>query len=233
MQDSNTLIANGQNQAVNTLFDQYKKEMRYLKNFSEKTLKLYTEVFDRWMKYVAEMPTEKNLSQFVIGMREAGLNTTSCNINIRSFNAFLGWLKENGHCPQTFTNGKSFKLAKLPEEKKQLRVFSDEDIAKILSFKPNDRNDQRIYALICTLIDTGIRINEALNIELDRVDFDNLMITVTKGKGKKERIVPMSIELRKVLHRYVTNHRKTKFDSPFLFCTINGTTLSHRMILAL
>jgi integrase len=125
-------------------------------------------------------------------------------------------MKENGHCQQTFSNGKPFKLAILAEEKKQLRVFDDADIHRILSFKPTLMNEWRIYSLVCVLVDTGIRINEALNIELERVDFDNLMITVTKGKGKKDRIVPMSMELRKILHRYVTNHRKSKFDSRFL-----------------
>jgi integrase/recombinase XerD len=217
MRATDTLILNGQNQAVKTLFDQFTKELRYMRNLSELTIKSYQEAFNRWQIHVGEIPTEKNLSRFVIGMREAGLSITTCNIYIRSLNSFLTWLKENGHCPQTFTNGKPFKLAKLPEEKKQLRVFDDADIHKILSFKPNGRNEHRIYALICTLIDTGIRINEALNIELDRVDFDNLTITVTKGKGKKERIVPMSLDLRKILHRYVTNHRVSKFDSPFLF----------------
>ena len=66
------------------------------------------------------------------------------------------------------------------------------------------------------------------NLEIGRVDFDNLIITVTKGKGKKERIVPMSLDLRKILHRYVVNYRVSKLDSPLLFCTINGTPLSHR-----
>jgi len=213
---------------IEELFTQYKKEMLYLRNFSEWTLRLCQEVFNRWQKYVGEMPTEQNLSRFVIGMREAGLNTTTCNISIRGFNSFLTWLKNNGHCPQTFTNGKPFKLAKLPEEKKTLRVFDDADIHKILSFKPTAMNERRIYALVCTLIDTGIRINECLNLEIARVDFDNMMITVTKGKGRKERIVPMSLDLRKILHKYSSSHRVSKFDSPFLFYTSNGTTLSHR-----
>src|SRR6266508_6752155 len=229
LQDFQTnLVDSPEKEKINSLFEQYKKEMLYLRNFSEMTLRLYQEVFDRWLKYVGEMPTETNLSSFIIGMREAGLNTTTCNISIRSFNSFIGWLKENGHCSQTFSNGKPFKLAKLPEEKKTLRVFDDADIHKILSFKPALMNEWRIYSLVCVLVDNGIRINEALNLEVSRVDFDNLMITVTKGKGKKERIVPMSLDLRKILHRYVTNHRASKFDSPFLFCTLNGTHLTHR-----
>lgn len=228
MQAIDTLILNEQSQTVKTLFDQFTKELKYLRNLSERTIKSYQEAFDRWQTHVGEIPTEDNLSQFVIGMREAGLQPTSCNIYIRSINSFITWLKEKGDCPQTFSNGKPFKLAKLAEEKKTLRVFDDAEIHKILSFKAKGRNDHRIYALVCTLIDTGIRINECLNLEIARVDFDNLMITVTKGKGKKERIVPMSLDLRKILHRYVTNHRVSKFDSPFLFCTSTGTPLSNR-----
>lgn len=68
-----------------------------------------------------------------------------------------------------------------------------------------------------------------MNIEIGRVDFDNLTITITKGK--KDRVVPISLDLRKILHRYVTNYRQNKFDSPFLFCTSNGTTLSHRNVM--
>jgi site-specific recombinase XerD len=106
---------------INSLFDQYTKEMRYLRNFSEHTIKGCWRVFTRWLKYVGEMPTEKNLPQFVISMREAGLNTTTCNISITAINSFLTWLKDNGHCPQTFTNGKPFKLARRKEDLESLR----------------------------------------------------------------------------------------------------------------
>jgi len=74
---------------LTSLWERYKKEMRYLRNFEERTLRGYQEVFNRWIKYVGQMPTEQNLSQFVIGMREAGLNTTTYNISIRSFNSFI------------------------------------------------------------------------------------------------------------------------------------------------
>ena len=60
---------------VKRLFEQYEKELRYLRNFSEHTLKGCWRAFNRWLKYVGETPTELNLSGFVIWMREAGLNT--------------------------------------------------------------------------------------------------------------------------------------------------------------
>jgi len=66
---------------IKGLFEQYEKEMRYLRNFSEHTLKGCWRVFNRWLKYIGTMPNESNLSGFVIWMRESGLNTTTCNIS--------------------------------------------------------------------------------------------------------------------------------------------------------
>jgi site-specific recombinase XerD len=53
-----------------------------------------------------------------------------------------------------------------------------------------------MHAVLCLIIDTGIRINEALSLRRDRIDPDNLLVTVT-GKGDEERIVPFSVECRK------------------------------------
>ena len=59
---------------ISDLSAQFIKEKRYLNNLSERTLSSYqTDVFKRWMRYVGKMPTQQNISQLVIGMREQGL----------------------------------------------------------------------------------------------------------------------------------------------------------------
>jgi len=50
---------------INSLYDQYTKEMSYLRNFSEHILKGCWRVFTRWLKYVGQIPTEQNLLQFL------------------------------------------------------------------------------------------------------------------------------------------------------------------------
>jgi integrase/recombinase XerD len=202
------------------LFEQYLKEMKYLRNFSNKTLETYQLAQQRWQTYAGGMPTAEKLDQFVIGMREKGLQPTTCNVSIMAFNAFLTWLKGRGLIGE-------IRLKKLPVIRRQMRVFSDEDVKKILAFKAKTKNQRRAYAIFCTILDTGLRITECLTIELSRVNFDGLAITV-EGKGKKERTVPMSLELRKVLYAYVQKFRATKFDSVYLFCTANGTRLTYR-----
>jgi integrase len=55
--------------------------------------------------------------------------------------------------------------------------------------------------VICFVLDTGVRIDEALTARTATVDYDNLLVTVF-GKGRKERRIPFSFELRKVLFRW-------------------------------
>jgi integrase/recombinase XerD len=206
---------------ISDLFAQFIKEKRYIANLSERTIHSYqNHVFKRWMKYVGEMPTAQNLTQFVIKMREDGLSPTTCNITIRSFNSFLAWLHSNGHTPP-------LKLQQLKTEKRIMKTFTEDQMKTLLKWRPDKtRNQVRLYVVMCALADTGIRIAECLNLELKNVDFDNLLIIVT-GKGRKERIVPISIELRKVLHRFITKQRVCRFQSPYLFCTSTGTTMSY------
>ncbi len=104
--------------------------MKNLKNFSPHTIKRCWRVFNRWLK-IGQIPNEENLSKFVIDRREAGLNTTNCNISIITFNSFLTWMKDKGICPKEFSNGKPFKIAKLPEDKRQFETFDDPDIHKM------------------------------------------------------------------------------------------------------
>jgi site-specific recombinase XerD len=69
-----------------------------------------------------------------------------------------------------------------------------------------------------------MRIDEALSIEVTKIDFDNLLIRVM-GKGAKERFIPFSFEIRKLLFRYKSD------KTGLLFSTRDGRKLKHRNIL--
>jgi integrase len=59
----------------------------------------------------------------------------------------------------------------------------------------------RVHLAVLLILDTGLRISEALNLRQAGVDCDNLILKVF-GKGQKERFVPFSPELRKRLYRF-------------------------------
>src|SRR5262249_13534736 len=186
-------------------FEKFVQERRYLYNVSPNTEHIYRNAWEKWQKYGPD-PVE-----FVAGLRKAGTTATGCNIHIRSLNAFFRWA---GQLP----------IRKLKEDEKIPPSFPPSDIQKLLKHKPQS-NHRRTYLLILTLLDAGLRINEALSLQRADVDLDNLLFHV-RGKGGKERMTPFSLELRKHLWKHLSDHPHS-----LVFCTREGRKLMHRNVL--
>jgi integrase/recombinase XerD len=184
--------------AVDELFRRFIKEIRFIRNLTPKTISTYEQSWKVYRRFSSEI-NQPELNQFVIGMREAGISPGGCNTHIRSINSFLTWLHENDQLPQRL----HIKLLKV--ERKVFRTFSDDQIKAILFHKAQSLGEHRLLTLLSLLTDTGIRITEALSLERDKVDFENLLIAV-KGKGQKHRLVPISLEMRKRLWTFLKKH---------------------------
>ena len=95
----------------------------------------------------------------------------------------------------------------------------------MLSYRPASTAERRLHTLVCLLLDTGLRISEALSLTKENVDLDNLAIKVF-GKGGKHRLVPISLELRKALWKWL--QRTPGGVNGFLFPTRNHTQITVR-----
>jgi integrase/recombinase XerD len=206
------------------LFSMYMEERIYLKNASPLSIKSNKICWLRFEKAMGEklmvnVLNKAFLKEFVIKLRELGLSPTTCNITIRELNTFLKWLFENEFIPT------QLKMQQLKVEKKIKKDFTDEEIKRFIDWKPQTWFQQRLYALIITVIDSGIRIDEALTLTREDVNFYDMEIKV-KGKGKKQRVVPFSLELRKVLWKFSRTH-----PHELMFSTQKGYKLSYHNML--
>jgi integrase/recombinase XerD len=197
--------------SLDSVFQQFVNEKRYLNNASQNTVLFYQQSFKTFN--LQKPVTKGQLNERVTSLREQGKSASCCNAYIRGINSFLTWLFENGHLEE------KLRVKSLKAETRVMRTFADSQIRAIVAFKPTTFTEARLYTLLCLVIDTGIRINEALTLTRDRVDFDNLLVTVL-GKGNKERVVPISLECRRILFRFLQTH---KFD--LVFCTRQGGPL--------
>jgi site-specific recombinase XerD len=85
-----------------------------------------------------------------------------------------------------------------------------------------------IAVLIGLLYSTGLRISEALALNLDDIDSAQSTLFVRRGKFRKERLVPMSASTREAVHRWLllrAEHPQNGTDRP-LFATERGKRLS-------
>jgi len=138
----------------------------------------------------------KSTKPRIIQLREKGISPTSINSWLRAINAFLHWQAyPNRKCSPACDH---LRLPRLQEEKKLLKTLSAEDIKRLLEHKAKSKSQQRVHSLALLLLDTGLRISEALALKAKDVDLENFLIRV-QGKGRKERLVPFSC--RKILYQ--------------------------------
>jgi integrase/recombinase XerD len=78
-----------------------------------------------------------------------------------------------------------------------------------------------------TFLQTGIRLSELASLTIDDVDFENKLLTVRQGKGKKDRHIPLVDEVVSALRNYL-RYRNTQLvhDDDILFLAKNGTSLN-------
>src|SRR5579863_5139653 len=167
-------------------FDQFIRERQYLMNVSPHTVSWYRHAL-KWLP--CENPNKDELFEMVMRMRERGLKPTGCNAAIRAINCYLKW------------SGSAHHVKPLKEPQEPISVFSGSQVSLLLSFRPSGQQTQRTHVLTLLLLDTGIRISEALGIRKEDIDWDNLLLTI-RGKGGKCRIIPFSHELRKRLFKF-------------------------------
>lgn len=194
------------------LFERFIQDKTYLDNLSETTIRSYTLAFKWFEPYGFE-----KLDEFVIGLRKAGMSSGGCNVKIRSINSFLSWCYRKGHCEY-------LKIKPLKSNAVVPYQLNDAHVRTLILYKPKSKTEKRLHSLILLCLDTGIRVSEGLTLKRANLDFDNLLITVV-GKGNKQRVIPFSIQLRKVLYKLAGSH-----DFDLIFCTRHGLKLNYHNI---
>jgi len=188
-------------------FAQFIKERKYLTNVTPATIEWYRQSF-AWL--CTESPSDADLKDFVLRMRERGLKATACNNRIRAVNAYLKW------------TGSPLRVSKLKEPQRVLPTFSQTQVTMLVRHKPKGFYQRRLFLIVLTLLDTGCRISEVLGLRVQDVDLENLLLTVN-GKGQKQRKVPFSFELRKHLCKSLTQG--------LVFGTCHGRMLDRHVVL--
>ena len=152
---------------------------RYLRGWSDRTVRIY----QQGLATLADTPlTKPGLAAWVIAQRNRGLTRGDVNMYARTINSYLTWLHEEGHLRERL------KIKLLPNPPRAISTFSDVEVKRIVSYRPKGRPQTRTWTLIVLLLDTGLRIAEALGLERRHVDLDRRVIRVM-GKGHRERLV--------------------------------------------
>ena len=110
-------------------------------------------------------------------------------------------------------------------------VLTLDEIKKLMA-QPNLslNNEIRDRAVMELMYSTGIRINEFEALEVNHVDIKDNALYIRKGKGKKQRVVPIGKKAASYLEVYLVNIRskyaKKNPEAKSLFLTNSGLPLT-------
>jgi integrase/recombinase XerD len=205
-------------------FEQFIRERQFLINVTPATIEWYRNSL-KWLR--TESPSQADLRDAVLRMRERGLKASGCNSTIQAINCYAHWANAgpDTKCGSGCQHPK-VPLLKVPQL--VLPTFTAQQVRQLVAWKPKGKYQRRLHLIVLFLLDTGCRITEALTLRVRDLDMDNLLVTLD-GKGRKQRVVPFSFELRKALFRFVKDFGR-KLDS-LLFPNRSETLLGRRNVL--
>ncbi|MFD2829381.1 site-specific tyrosine recombinase XerD [Corticicoccus populi] len=171
--------------------DSYKQDLKHYLHFLESNN----------IKNVDDIDSN-TLILFLKSLREKGMSAktvTRIQSTLRNFHQFM--LNENlsSHNPAT-------RLLAVKEEKKLPEYLSVEEMETLLNTPDDSLAGKRDKAMMELLYASGIRVSELIGIAVTEVNNDMGFIRV-RGKGSKERIVPITDYVAKLLAEYIKDVR--------------------------
>lgn len=171
---------------------------------------------------------KKDILDFIMHLKKKGLAPASIARIVAAVKGFYRFLVMERRIPEDITSiMESPKLwQKLPE------VLSLDEVEIILK-KPNlrDRLGIRDKAELELMYATGMRVSEIINLKTADVNLDVGFIKC-RGKGQKERIIPLGKSADRAIRRYLDKVRpkllKKSKPSDYLFLSIRGQRMSRQ-----
>lgn len=212
---------------------------------SKKTISWYLEILRKYFIFLSQSNMLKPLGQmglkelqaYLLHLQERSrwpenkyiknsgkLSPFSIQGHVRTIKAFWSWLLKDGSIEKNPLE--KFPLPKVPQ--KLIQTIAVPDMKTLLN--DIDRSTpvgERLYCILLTLIDTGARIGEVVEIKISEVGFQQGILTIM-GKGQKQRLVPFSSDTRKAIIKFRDGSRAklSSVESDYLFPNKYGDHVS-------
>lgn len=177
--------------------EQIKKFMQWLssKRYSPNTIKTYSEALKSFLVFYREKPIAEITNEDVIVYNNDYIlkNNLSSSFQNQIVNAIKLFF--------TTIRGTKIEIDKIhrPKRSKVLpNVLSKEEVKLILNAHSNIKHK----TMLSLIYSCGLRRNELLNLKPTDIDSKRGVVIIRQGKGKKDRIAPLSPKILEMLREY-------------------------------
>jgi integrase/recombinase XerC len=172
----------------------------------------------------------KSVREYLASLQDDGLSRSTMARKLASLRSFVKYL-----CRENVLAGNPIAAVATPRQEKKLPRFLYPVEVEVLLNAPDISRPvgKRDRAILETLYCSGVRVSELTGMDLADFDPDE-DFTRVKGKGNKERLVPIGSRAREALQVYIKLARpcllKNRQPNDALFLNQYGSRLSPRSI---
>ena len=215
------------------MIDKFLDYISVEKRYSQNTLVSYKKDLEDLLLFISETEGMEDLKKvdkkiirnFIVSLSEKKIQKRSINRKLSSLRSFYLYLLKIGEIQvsplETIPSLKFYAEKQIPISEEEM-----ESLGEILEKEPENLLEKLI---IETLYQTGMRKSELCNILLDQVDFSKSEISI-KGKGNKQRVVPISENLLKQMREYMVIRKPNEDSGIYFFVRENGKKLSEKFV---
>ena len=239
MGNSQTNDMQTDNKSVNKvnadIIGKYRRYMKLERNYSENTLDAYMSDLQKLLDYVGSEGLHvldvklDDLRNFVAALVDIGISARSQSRILSGVRTFYTFLILDGYIEDDPTE-----LLEWPKIGEHLpEVLSVEEVDRLEQACDLSKwEGQRNRTIIEVLFSCGLRVSELINLRLSDLFLNEKFIRVM-GKGKKERLVPISESAVKELQYWFMDRNLMKIkpgEEDFVFLNRRGGHLTRMMI---
>ncbi len=188
----------------------------YQRRLSDKTREVYSSEAERYLVYLASQGRDidgtdaDDVEAYIMQRRSEGAGERTEGRILSSLRAFYRYIIFRGGA-----EGNPAELIDKPREKEHLpRVISVEEVDRLLdSFPKDDILSRRDYTLFELIYSSGMRISEAVALDVSSYRKDDGVVSVI-GKRDKERLVFIGESARNALDIYLADVRPRLVANP-------------------
>ena len=215
------------------MIDKFLDYISVEKRYSQNTLVSYKKDLEDLLLFISETEGTEDLKKvdkkiirnFIVSLSEKKIQKRSINRKLSSLRSFYLYLLKIGEIQvsplETIPSLKFYAEKQIPISEEEM-----ENLGEILESESGNSLEKLI---IETLYQTGMRKSELCNILLEQVDFSKSEIFV-KGKGNKQRVVPISENLLKQMREYMVIRKPNEDSGIYFFVRENGKKLSEKFV---
>ncbi len=173
------------------------------------TIKVYGDGVNKFLRWCAETGHPAELTRtaaqaFLADLMDNGAEGNTAKSRDLALKRFAAWLVDEGELSANPLIG----LKPPKADSKVVNALTDDELKRLIkTCQGKSLQDRRDEAIVRLMLETGMRANEVIGLQVADVDLHRGLATVRRGNGGKGRVTPFGAQTAAAIDRYMRARR--------------------------